>query len=219
VASERASGDSASAEPERYPPARGLARALGELLLDVGVHAEPLADEQVAAAVLVALYEDAGGDLRVVLTKRRADLRRHAGEISFPGGRREEEDATLEETALREAEEEVGLPRARVTIVGALERTSTFATNYVIHPFVGLLASEPVEDGWRPSECEVETVLEPSLEQVRAARGRTRIERHGFAFEVDAYLFDGQVVWGATARIVEELLERVSPLLDRHAHE
>jgi 8-oxo-dGTP pyrophosphatase MutT (NUDIX family) len=183
------------------------------------VHAEPLVDEQVAAAVLVALYEDADGDLRVVLTKRRTDLRRHAGEISFPGGRREEADATLEETALREAEEEVGLSRARVTIVGALERTSTFATNYVIHPFVGLLASEPVEDRWRPSEYEVETVLEPSLEQVRAARGRTRIERHGFVFEVDAYLFDGQVVWGATARIVEELLERVSPLLDRHAHE
>jgi 8-oxo-dGTP pyrophosphatase MutT (NUDIX family) len=190
------------------------AQALGDVLLDVGSHDRPQADEQVAAAVLVPLYED-GGELRVVLTKRRADLRRHAGEISFPGGRRDPDDVSLSDTALREAEEEIGLPRADVTLVGALERTSTFVTNYAIHPFVGLL------DGrrpWRASELEVDTVLEPFLLEVRAGATRTRMERRGFTFETDAYVFDGELVWGATARILEDLLARTEPLLDRRAN-
>lgn len=195
-----------------------LVLELGRLLLDVAAHTQPAADEQVPAAVLVALYEDAGGELRVVLTKRREDLRRHAGEISFPGGRQDPQDGGLHDTALREAEEEIGLLRADVTLIGALLRTSTFATNYAIHPFVGLLAREPDERGWRASEREVADVLEPSLASVRAAGGRTTIERRGFVFETDAYLFDGQVVWGATARIIEELLDRLAPLLDHRAN-
>jgi len=200
-----------------------LANALGELLLDIDTHSTAAPDEQVAAAVLVPLFQDGAGDLRVVLTKRRADLRRHAGEISFPGGRRDPLDASLTETALREAEEEIGLARDDLTIVGALERTSTFATNYAIHPFVALLTDqgsrgsliggEPDERGWRACEREVESVLEPSLTDMRSARGRTTIERRGFVFETDAYLFDGQVVWGATARIFEELLARVGGLV------
>lgn len=196
----------------------GLAADLRELLLDAQTHKRPAPREQVAAAVLVPLYEDANGDLRVVLTKRRSDLRRHAGEIAFPGGRCDERDADLRETALREAEEEIGLSRGQLDVIGALERTSTLATNYAIHPFVALLIEEPLLDAWRASEHEVESVLEPTLAQVRASLGRTTIERRGFVFETDAYLFDGQVVWGATARIVSELLQRVGPLLDRGAH-
>ncbi len=83
-----------------------------------------------------------------MLTRRRADLRRHAGEISFPGGRRDAEDANLADTALREAEEEIGLPRAQVSLLGELPQTSTFATNYVIHPFV---ATIPAGVAWRLS--------------------------------------------------------------------
>jgi 8-oxo-dGTP pyrophosphatase MutT (NUDIX family) len=192
-----------------------VAHALGELLLDAGAHAVPAPEEQIAAAVLVALYEDGCGELRVVLTKRRPDLRRHAGEVSFPGGRQDSQDASLQETALREAEEEIGLARGDLAVVGALERTCTFATNYAIHPFVALLQAAPNARAWRASEREVESVLEPALVDLRAARGRTTIERRGFVFETPAYLFDGQVVWGATARIVEELLGRVAPLLDR----
>ncbi|HEX4114538.1 MAG TPA: CoA pyrophosphatase [Solirubrobacteraceae bacterium] len=191
----------------------GLASALREVLLDAASHSQPRADEQVPAAVLVALYESGDGELRVVLTKRRADLRRHAGEISFPGGRRDREDATLMDTALREAEEEIGLARSEVTVVGALERTSTFVTNYAIHPFVGLLKGP---HPWRASELEVDVVLEPTLRDVRAGKTRTQIERRGFTFETDAYVFDGQLVWGATARILEDLLARVEPLLSRH---
>ncbi len=190
---------------------QALAASLGAVLLDAGAASELQPGEQVPAAVLVPLYAQAG-ELRVVLTRRRSDLRRHAGEISFPGGRRDPEDETLKDTALREAEEEIGLARAEVTLVGALERTSTFVTNYAIHPFVGVLEGQRT---WQPSASEVDAVLEPSLREIRAGRTRTRIERRGIAFETDAYVFDKQLVWGATARILEGLLARVEPLLDR----
>jgi 8-oxo-dGTP pyrophosphatase MutT (NUDIX family) len=190
-----------------------LARALHGLLLDVTAHSQPQADEQVPAAVLVPLYTQ-NEELHVVLTKRRPNLRRHAGEISFPGGRHDPEDPTLTDTALREAEEEIGLPRDAVSVVGALECTSTFVTNYAIHPFVGLLEGEHM---WTASTEEVDMVLEPKLQDVRAGRTRTRMERRGIAFETDAYVFDGELVWGATARILEQLLERIAPLLDRRA--
>lgn len=209
----QSSGAPSEGSPPSAPPVDTLAGALGGLLLDAASHSDPQPDEQVPAAVLVPLYAH-NGELRVVLTKRRADLRRHAGEISFPGGRRDPEDATLRDTALREAEEEIGLSRETVSVVGALERTSTFVTNYAIHPFVGLLEGERA---WDASELEVEAVLEPSLADVRAGRTTTRMERRGIAFETDAYVFDGEIVWGATARILERLLERVEPLLDRRA--
>ncbi|HEY5287397.1 MAG TPA: CoA pyrophosphatase [Solirubrobacteraceae bacterium] len=199
----------------RPDPSATLASALSALLLDTDTHSQPQTDEQTPAAVLVALYESEQGELHVVLTKRRADLRRHAGEISFPGGRRDPEDETLTDTALREAEEEIGLTRTEVTIVGALERTSTFATNYAIHPFVGLLEGP---HRWRASELEVDAVIEPTLHQVWDGRTRTQIERRGFTFETDAYIFEEQLVWGATARILEGLLERLAPILDRRAN-
>lgn len=191
-----------------------LAGELGGLLPDLASHSLPQPDEQVPAAVLVPLYLH-DGELRIVLIKRRADLRRHAGEIAFPGGRRDSQDSDLQETALREAEEEIGLKRGDLTVVGALKRTSTFATNYSIHPFVALLEGEPSTRAWSASEHEVAAVLEPSLAEVRAARGRTTVERRGFVFETDAYLFDGQIVWGATARIIEDLLGYIPPALDR----
>lgn len=158
------------------------------------------------AAVLVPLFLHAESDTpSVVLTRRRADLRRHAGEISFPGGRRDEEDADLRETALREAEEEIGLSRELVTPLGELPAISTFATNYLIHPFVGLI---PPGQSWRVSPREVDVVLELPLHDVRESRTRTEIERRGFTFEVDAYVLDGNLIWGATFRIIENLLER-----------
>jgi 8-oxo-dGTP pyrophosphatase MutT (NUDIX family) len=163
--------------------------------------------------VLVPLFHAAAdGEPHAVLTRRRGDLRRHAGEISFPGGRRDPEDANLRETALREAEEEIGLPRAEVRLLGELPSTSTFVTGYVIHPYVGLI---PAGLAWQVSEREVDAVLELPLRVLRESRTRTRIERRGISFETDAYIVEEHLIWGATARIVENLLERAEELLPR----
>ena len=158
------------------------------------------------AAVLVPLFLDAGGAVHVVFTERRADLRRHAGEISFPGGRRDDADADLTATALREAHEEVGLPPDAVELLGALQPTPTFVTNYAIYPFVGL-----IEPGfaWVLQEREVAQVLELRLDDIRAGYGRRRLIRRGMPFRTDAYETGGHVIWGATARIVADLLDRV----------
>jgi 8-oxo-dGTP pyrophosphatase MutT (NUDIX family) len=172
-----------------------------------GATDRPAPAEEVPAAVLVPLFlAGAEEEPHVVLTRRRADLKRHAGEISFPGGRRDPEDRDLSETALREAEEEIGLPRAAVRMLGELPPTSTFATNYVIHPFVGLI---PEGLAWRLSPREVDAVLELGLRELRAGRTRTHMERRGISFETDAFLLDDHVIWGATARILEDLLEQL----------
>jgi 8-oxo-dGTP pyrophosphatase MutT (NUDIX family) len=160
--------------------------------------------------VLVPLYRAADGEPHTVLTRRRADLRRHAGEISFPGGRRDPEDPSLCTTALREAEEEIGLARAEVEVVGELPAVSTFVTGYLIHTFVGLI---PPGQRWRAAPSEVDAVLELPLDALRASRGRTLMERRGFSFETDAYLLDGHVIWGATARILDTLFERLDTIL------
>ena len=88
--------------------------------------------------MLVPLYVE-GGDLHAVFTRRREDLKRHAGEISFPGGRQDEPDEDLRMTALREAEEEIGLRQQDVELVGALPPVGTFVTGYRIFPFVGVI--------------------------------------------------------------------------------
>ena len=164
--------------------------------------------DAVQAAVLIPLFlAGEPAEPHVVLTRRRADLRRHAGEISFPGGRRDAADEDLSVTALREAEEEIGLPRAAVRLLGALPPTSTFATGYEIHPFVGEI---PCSIAWTPSPREVDAVLELPISSLQAGRTRTRLERRGTTFEIDAFSVDETVIWGATARILEDLLERLA---------
>jgi 8-oxo-dGTP pyrophosphatase MutT (NUDIX family) len=165
--------------------------------------------------VLVPLFLHA--DTRepyAVFTRRRSDLRRHAGEISFPGGRRDPEDADLAATALREAEEEIGLPRGEVSLLGELPATSTFATNYLIHPFVGLIAASRT---WLLSAREVDAVLELGLTELRESRRRVQMERRGISFATYAYVLGEHLIWGATARIVENLLERIEALVPEEA--
>ena len=188
-----------------------LSDALRAVLLDPLEAAALQVHGRTKAAVLVALYVD-GGDLRTVFTRRRHDLRSHAGEISFPGGRRDEDEDDLRVTALREAEEEIGLPREEVRIVGALPPTPTVATSYAVYPFVGLI--EPGRT-WTPSAGEVEEVLELRLTDLRAAHGRRRLLHRGIPFRSEVYsVGEGLVIWGATARILGDLLARVAPLLD-----
>ena len=147
-------------------------------------------------------------DPGLIFTERRADLRRHAGEISFPGGRRDEGDADLLATALREAEEEIGLDPSRVEAGKALPATRTFVTNYVVHPFVGYVP-HPRELGLRPNPTEVETVLTFSLELLREGYEMRRLVRRGVPIHTPTYEVEGQLIWGATARILSDLLSHL----------
>jgi 8-oxo-dGTP pyrophosphatase MutT (NUDIX family) len=157
------------------------------------------------SAVLAPLYLDDAGALHAVFTRRRGDLRRHAGEISFPGGRRDEGE-TLVETALREAHEEIGLPPDAVDLLGALEPTPTFVTNYAIYPFVGMI--EPGFE-WVIGEAEVAEVLELPLDTLRAVYAERRLVRRGIPFRTPTYEVDGHLIWGATGRILQDLLARL----------
>jgi 8-oxo-dGTP pyrophosphatase MutT (NUDIX family) len=158
----------------------------------------------VDAAVLVPLFgwpDDPG----LVFTERRHDLRRHAGEISFPGGRRDAGEGYVD-TALREAEEEIGLDRAAVEVVGALPPIGTFVTNYKVHPIVGL-----IEAGldFKPSPAEVETVLAFDLDALRQGFAMRRLIRRGVPIRTPTYVVAEHLIWGATARILGELLARL----------
>jgi 8-oxo-dGTP pyrophosphatase MutT (NUDIX family) len=157
------------------------------------------------SAVLAPLFADAAGELHAVFTRRRDDLRRHPGEISFPGGRQDPGE-TLLETALREAYEEIGLPPDAVDVLGALEPTPTFVTNYAIYPFVGLI--EPGME-WVVADTEVAEVLELPVAAIRAGSGERRLVRRGIPFRTPTYEVGEHLIWGATARIVGDLLARL----------
>jgi 8-oxo-dGTP pyrophosphatase MutT (NUDIX family) len=188
--------------------------ATPEQLREVLLHPEEAREMEavggrVDAAVLVPLYLDSGS-LHAVFTKRRDDLSHHAGEISFPGGRPDFPEEELRVTALREAEEEIGLSPNEVEIVGALPPVGTFVTNYKIHPFVGVI--KPGHD-WTPQPTEVEVILELSLPDLIAGHEMRRLVRKGVPFKTPTYTVDDNLIWGATARIVQHLLERLEPLI------
>jgi 8-oxo-dGTP pyrophosphatase MutT (NUDIX family) len=161
------------------------------------------------AAVLAPLYRDAVGELHAVFTRRRDDLRSHPGEISFPGGAQDAGE-DLRDTALREACEEIGLAREQVTVAGCLPPTPTIVTSFAIYPYVGAIDAGLA---WVIQEMEVADVLELRLRDVRDGHGRRRLVRRGVPFKTDTYVVGDHLIWGATARIVRDLLDRAGSLL------
>jgi 8-oxo-dGTP pyrophosphatase MutT (NUDIX family) len=194
--------------PPDPSPRAALAAELRGVLLEPAAAARLRVPGRRHAGVLVPLYLDGAGALHGVFTRRKEDLRRHPGEVSFPGGRRDEEDADLCATALRETHEEIGLPPDAVELLGALQPTPTFVTDYAIYPFVGL-----IEPGfaWAVAHAEVARVLELPLEAIRAGYARRRLVRRGLPFRTDTYVVGDEMIWGATARIVADLLDRIPP--------
>jgi len=190
-------------------PTRSLREDLRRVLLSPAEALELDVRGRTDAGVLVPLYVD-GGELHGVFTRRREDLRRHPGEISFPGGRSDEGDADLRSTALREAQEEIGLPLDTVDVVGALQPTPTVVTGYAVYPFVGLIEPGHV---WQVSEREVAEVLELPLRALLTGYGRRRLVRRGLPIRTDTYVVGENLIWGATARILADLFDRIEPLL------
>ena len=155
------------------------------------------------ASVLLPLVASSRPSL--IFTRRGEHLSRHAGEISFPGGLPHEEDANLEATALRETEEELGIPRSAVEVIGALAPVHTFVSGILIVPFVGVLADRPV---LTPNEAEIAEVLEYTIEELAAAEGIVEFPRDGHVYRGFAYEMGSNTIWGATAKILHEMIER-----------
>ena len=157
-----------------------------------------------SAAVLVPLFgwpERPG----LIFTERRRDLRRHGGEISFPGGRADPGES-LVECALREAREEIGLDPGAVEVIGALPPTSTVVTSFKVLPVVGLV---PERLAHELSPHEVERVIELNLDELRAAYGMRRLIRRGVPFRTPTFDVEGAFIWGATARMLQQFFERL----------
>lgn len=159
------------------------------------------------SSVLVIIHFNHEYSPTVIFTKRSLNLRNHAGEISFPGGRVSDQDRSIIETAIRETHEEIGLSIQKHKIIGSLAPTNTYTTKIVIYPFIVILGK--VSFPFKPNE-EVEKVIEIPIEILR---DRITIdEEHSsndnkmFKFNVNGYL-----IWGATARILKNLLDLIYP--------
>lgn len=158
------------------------------------------------AGVLVPLVASSHPSL--IFTRRSEHMSRHAGEISFPGGLQHGEDANLEATALRETEEELGIPRSAFEVIGALAPVHTFVSGFLIVPFVGVLSDRPV---LAPNAAEIAEVLEYPLEELAAAEGIVEFAREGGVYRGFAYEMGPNTIWGATAKILHEMIERSGP--------
>ena len=169
--------------------------------------ADPLDPVEVAdptpAAVLAPIVDVPPGPV-LVLTRRAGDLRRHGGEISFPGGRVDTGESDLE-AALREANEELGIDPCRVDVLGHLPRVSTVVSGYLIAPWVGVIP----RSAFVPNPHEIAEVLEVPIELLLepGARRDQRFIRQGLMRCSPAFHVGPHIVWGATARILAALLD------------
>ncbi len=155
-----------------------------------------------AAGVLIPVIERVAG-LSVLLTQRSADLKHHAGQVSFPGGRMEEHDADVVQTALRETHEEVGIPPQAIDVVGYLPPMPT-VTGYAVTPVVGLISADvPL----RIDRTEVEYAFEVPLAFLLDPRNERALERvyEGRRIPTVEFHYAGERIWGATAHILVEL--------------
>ena len=159
-------------------------------------------DKPATAAVLVPLYEDSAGEIRVVITKRPDHMPSHPGQLAFPGGKIDAEDASPLAAALREADEEVGITPVDVEVCGFLEPVPTNRVDIIVAPVVGRLPGPP-ELVLQPEE--VEMSLEPPLKHF-FDEDLWRSELWS-GFELWFIEVEGEVLWGASARIMRSMID------------
>jgi len=161
----------------------------------------------VPSSVLVIIHFNLEYTPTIIFTKRGSNLRNHAGEISFPGGRVSEQDHSIIETAIRETYEEIGLSIQKEKIIGCLTPTNTYTTKILIYPFIVIL--DKISFSFEPNE-EVEQVIEIPLEILRDCMAVDE-EHSSRDNKMLKFFVDGYLIWGATARILKNLLDLVYP--------
>lgn len=157
------------------------------------------------AAVLLPFHYSSEGVLHLSMI-RRAPGGSHGGQLAFPGGKVEPEDSDMMDTALRETEEEVGLPRHLVNVIRPLEPLSTY-TGYIIHPFIGLLQQVPTQ--WTPAPSEVAEVITVSMEELLAMPDKHSIlhPESSEALDFPCFRVAGHPLWGASYKMLEPIID------------
>jgi 8-oxo-dGTP pyrophosphatase MutT (NUDIX family) len=164
-------------------------------------------------ASVLALFYPKNSEWHLALMQRPESPYAHSRQVSFPGGGAEEHDLDEAETALRETEEEFGIPKAKIEILGRLTHVYIPVSNYLVHPFIGFLIEEPE---FFPDSNEVEEIVEVPISQLLDPTNRKRkeIEIHGGVILQDVPYFhlSDKVIWGATAMMLGELTELMEGL-------
>ena len=150
------------------------------------------------ASVLVIIY---GDDPFVIMTEKPQDMKFHAGELSFPGGKLDVSDSDLLETALRETSEEIGLTITRDQVVGQLEPVVTLNSGFLILPFVSIVDEIPSLS----ANCEVEKIFRIPLESFLKTGTQDPDPTHNIIQEMYVFEYQNQIVWGASARILKQI--------------
>ncbi len=160
--------------------------------------------------VMVLLYPH-NGDIYLPLTKRPVYTGAHSGQVSLPGGKVEKTDQNIIHTALRETEEEIGVSNQTVQVIGKLSELFIVASNFKVYPTVGIVREPPL---LKPDAKEVVKILTPSLSELRDVERRSVKTMYFPPYTIESPYFDieGEVVWGATAMIISELLHIVDDI-------
>jgi 8-oxo-dGTP pyrophosphatase MutT (NUDIX family) len=160
------------------------------------------------SAVMVFLFMK-DNELNFCLTRRNSNMKHHPGQISFPGGRCEENESSIFETALRELEEETGVDKTKVKVIGELSDLYVFVSNFMIHPVVGFLDYEPI---FEIDPREVEELITIPIKSffIEKNISNTTIETTKGLLNVPCYKINELIIWGATAMIIAEFTEQLT---------